>query len=83
MLKPIINTFSTIVNSTKFDSKGRKIGFEVALQDRDDGVYWAAVQQVRDGEHFGVVQRCKPFDSQESASRWAYKEAKNRILNLK
>lgn len=73
------------ISSGRTDSKGREIGYVVGL--RDNGTdFHAWVQNARrvNGEwkEFGVQQRSVRFDSQESATRWAYATANSRIANI-
>lgn len=77
--------FETFVPSNKKDAKGRLIGYIVGL--RDDGVnFYAWVQNARMSNgnfaDFGVMQRSKCFANQESATKWAYATAKQRIAKL-
>lgn len=77
--------FETFVPAGKVDSKGREIGFTVGLRDNGKDFY-AWVQAARkvgaDFKDFGVVQRSKLFTSQEAATGWAYRTARERIAKL-
>ena len=73
------------VGSGKFDSKGREIGYIVGTA--NNGIEFAAwVQNGRKDnkgfKDFGVRQRSKRFNDQDSATAWAYRTAKERIANL-
>ena len=77
--------FETHVRSGRYDSKNREIGYIVGF--RDNGTdFRAYVQNARrvNGEwiEFGVQQRSKSFNSQESAKTWAYATAHERISKL-
>jgi hypothetical protein len=79
------NPLETWVGSGKLDSKNREIGYIVGLN--DNGSEFAAWVQNgrmigRDFKDFGPVQRSKTFSSQQEATSWAYKTAKERIANL-
>ena len=79
------NLLETWVGSGKFDSKQREIGYIVGLN--DNGSEFAAwVQKGRkigyEFNDFGPAQRSKRFTSQQEATAWAYKTAKERIANL-
>jgi len=73
--------FQNFMSTGKRDSKGRMIGYVVGL--RDNGTdFYAWVQNTRriDGEwvEFGFQQRSRRFDSQQAATTWAYKTARER-----
>lgn len=76
----------TFIGSGKKDSKGREIGFIVGFNDNgEDFRAWVqAARRTAPGEFadFGTRQRSKRFASQESANRWAYATARERIANL-
>jgi hypothetical protein len=79
------NSLEVWLGSGKFDAKQREIGYIVGLN--DNGTEFAAWVQNgrmtgRDFKDFGVTQRSKPFASQQEATSWAYKTAKERIANL-
>jgi hypothetical protein len=79
------NPLETWLGSGKFDSKHREIGYIVGLN--DNGTEFAAwVQNGRKIGYkfndFGVPQRSKLFASQQEATAWAYKTAKDRIAKL-
>lgn len=78
--------FSAYVRSGRFDSKGREIGFLVALVDNGTD-FRALVQNARrvngEWQEFGVRQRSKSFSSQAAASRWGYATAQERIAKIK
>jgi hypothetical protein len=79
------NSLETWLGSGKFDGKNREIGFIVGLN--DNGSEFAAWVQNgrkigRDFNDFGVPQRSKSFLTQNEATNWAYKTAKERIANL-
>jgi hypothetical protein len=72
----------TFLSSGKFDHKGREIGYAVVF--RDNGTdFRCYVQNTRkvNGEwvEFGVPQRSRSFESQEVATNWGYKTAKERL----
>jgi hypothetical protein len=78
--------FETYLGSGRKDSKGREIGFLVALV--DNGIdFRALVQNARrvngDWQEFGVRQRSKSYKSQEQATRCGYAIAHQRIASLK
>lgn len=77
--------FETAIESSKFDYKGRKIGYLVILV--DNGIdFRACVQNARliknEWVAFGATQGSKKFSSQEFATAWAYSTAKERIAKL-
>jgi hypothetical protein len=79
------NSLEVWLGSGKFDAKQREIGYIVGLN--DNGTEFAAWVQNgrmigRDFKDFGVTQRSKTFASQQEATSWAYKTAKERIANL-
>jgi hypothetical protein len=79
------NSVEVWLGSGKFDAKQREIGYIVGLN--DNGTEFAAWVQNgrmigRDFKDFGVTQRSKTFSSQQEATSWAYKTAKERIANL-
>jgi len=79
------NPLETWLGSGKFDSKRREIGFIVGLN--NNGSEFAAWVQNgrktgRDFNDFGTPQRSKSFATQNEATNWAYKTAKERIAKL-
>ena len=79
------NSLEVWLGSGKFDAKQREIGYIVGFN--DNGTEFAAWVQNgrmigRDFKDFGVIQRSKTFASQQEATSWAYKTAKERIANL-
>jgi hypothetical protein len=76
----------SFVRSGRTDSKGREIGYIVALVDNGTD-FRALVQNARriNGEwvEFGVKQRSKSFASQATATGWAYATAHARIASIK
>jgi len=79
------NSLEVWLGSGKFDAKQREVGYIVGLN--DNGTEFAAWVQNgrmigRDFKDFGVTQRSKTFASQQEATSWAYKTAKERIANL-
>ena len=79
------NSLEVWLGSGKFDAKQREIGYIVGLN--DNGTEFAAWVQNgrmigRNFKDFGVTQRSKTFSSQQEATSWAYKTAKERIANL-
>ena len=77
--------FEAHVRSGRYDNKNREIGYIVGF--RDNGTdFRAYVQNARrvngEWEEFGVQQRSKSFNSQESARAWAYATAHERISKL-
>lgn len=80
------NYFEDYIRSGRYDSKGREIGFIVGLN--DNGEQFAAwVQNARrvngEWQDFGVRQRSKMFKTQETATKWAYQTAQERISKIK
>lgn len=77
--------FETALPSTKFDSKGRQIGYLVIFVDNGTD-FRACVQNARlinkDWVAFGATQNSRGFKSQKEASTWAYSTAKERISKL-
>lgn len=73
------------IRSGRTDSKGREIGYIVALVDNGTD-FRALVQNARrvNGKwvEFGVKQRSKSFSSQASATSWAYATAHARIAMI-
>ena len=83
--KPYGEIFQTVVESSKFDSKNRQIGYIIVF--RDNGTdFRSYVQNARrigkEWQEFGVRQRSKSFTSQKAATTWAYATAKERISKL-
>lgn len=74
--------FSTIVESNKVDSKGRKIGFMINVVEWKNQVY-GNVQNTRNGQAFGVPQRSKKFSSETQAIAACKAIANDRISKLK
>jgi len=79
------NHLETWVGAGKFDKPGREIGYIVGFS--DNGTEFAAwVQNGRKANRtfadFGVRQRSKMFKTQEQATTWAYRTAKERISKL-
>lgn len=74
------------IGSGRNDSKGREIGYVVGFNDNGTDFH-AWVQNARrvNGEwkEFGVQQRSVRFGSQESATRWAYATARQRIATVR
>lgn len=68
------------------DNKGREIGYVVVFRDNGED-FRAYVQNARriKGEwaEFGVPQRSKSFENQDSATRWAYATAHERIAKIR
>ena len=80
------NLVETWVGSGKFDSAGREIGYIVGLNNNGEQ-YAAWVQNGRKPKgktfsDFGVRQRTKMFASQDQATSWGYRTAKERIAKL-
>ena len=79
------NIIETWVGSGKFDNAGREIGYIVGFNDNGEE-YHAWVQNGRKAKgkfsDFGVRQRSKCFQTQEHATAWAYRTAKERIAKL-
>ena len=77
----------TFVGSGKKDKKGREIGFIVGFNNDGAGDFRAWVQCARRTApckwfDFGALARSRGFASQEAATRWAYRTAKERIAKL-
>jgi len=77
---------TTFLGSGKFDYLGREIGYAVVF--RDNGAdFRCYVQNTRKWNgiwrEFGVKQRSRSFDSQEAATNWGYKTAKERLAKVK
>lgn len=74
------------VRSGRLDSKGREIGFIVALVDNGTD-FRALVQNARriagEWQEFGVRQSSKSFRSQAAATSWAYATAQERIAKIR
>lgn len=74
--------FETYITNNQKDNKGRTIGYIVALTDNGTD-FRALVQNARHvgGEwvEFGVRQRSHSFRDQDTARRWAYQTAKERL----
>ena len=74
------------LRSGRFDSKGREIGFIVALVDNGTD-FRALVQNARriagEWQEFGVRQSSKSFRSQAEATRWGYATAQERIAKIR
>jgi hypothetical protein len=74
------------IGTGRFDSKGREIGFIVALVDNGTD-FRALVQNARrvSGQwvEFGVKQRSKSFTSQKFAAAWAFVTAHARIAKVR
>ena len=79
------NIIATWVGSGKFDNAGREIGYIVGFNDNGEQ-YAAWVQNGRKIKgkfsDFGVRQRSKMFATQDQATGWAYRTAKERIAKL-
>ena len=77
--------FESYLRSGQYDSKNREIGYIVGFCNNGTD-FRAYVQNARrvndDWKEFGVPQRSKSFSSQESATKWAYSTAKERISKL-
>lgn len=77
--------FETALASSKFDSKGRQIGYLVIFID-NGSEFRACVQNARlvgnDWIAFGATQSSRRFANQQEATNWAYSTAKIRIANL-
>ena len=76
----------TFLSSGKFDYKGREVGYAVVF--RDNGTdFRCYVQNTRraNGEwaEFGVPQRSRSFDSQEAATNWGFRTARERLAKVK
>ena len=76
----------TFLSSGKFDAKGREVGYAVVF--RDNGTdFRCYVQNTRrvNGEwaEFGVSQRSRSFESQEAATNWGFRTAKERLAKVK
>lgn len=74
------------LNSGKRDSKGRFIGYTVGLRDDSTNFYaWVQASRCTKGvwADFGAAQRSKRFDSQASATRWAFAVANERLAKIK
>lgn len=79
------NSLEVWLGLGKFDAKQREIGYIVGLN--NNGTEFAAWVQNgrkigRDFNDFGVTQRSKSFLTQNEATNWAYKTAKERIAKL-
>jgi len=77
---------TTFLGSGKFDYKGREIGYSVVF--RDNGTdFRCYVQNTRKWGgiwyEFGVKQRSRSFESQEAATNWGYRTAKERLAKVK
>lgn len=79
------NRIETWLGSGKCDRKNREIGYIVGFS--DNGTEFAAwVQNGRKANgtfaDFGVPQRSKHFQTQNQATAWAYRTAKERLAKL-
>jgi len=78
--------FETFLSANKIDSKGREIGYIVGLSDNGTDFYvWVQnARRIKAGDwfEFGVRQRSKRFGSQEEATRYGHRVAKERIAKL-
>lgn len=71
----------TLIDSGKKDSKGRAIGYIVAIN-TDGKQFCVLVQNTRDGEAFGAAQRSKLVATQDAATRLGAQIARERIAKL-
>ena len=79
------NPIANFLTTGKKDSKGREIGYVVVFCDNgtDFRTYVQNTRRVNDEwQEFGVQQRSKSFASQDAATLWAYKTAKERIAKV-
>lgn len=74
--------FETAVTNNQKDNKGRVIGYIVRLVNNGTD-FRALVQNARlvkgEWEEFGVRQASRSFTGQDTARRWAYQTAKERL----
>ena len=79
------DVFEAHLGSNVYDNKNREIGYTVGFC--NNGIdFRAYVQNARriagEWKDFGVIQRSKSFSSQQAATAWGYKTAKERIAKL-
>ena len=86
MTQPYSEITETYLLTGRKDSKGREIGFIVALVDNGTD-FRALVQNARringEWQEFGVRQASKSYRSQAEATRCGFAIANQRIANIK
>jgi hypothetical protein len=75
-------TVETVVQSGKFDSKGRSIDYILGTNVAD-GIAYGWVQNARDGKEFGTFQRSKAYNSIDHANIANKRIVAERIAKLK